>query len=362
MPALLLTLGLVLLAAGGEVLVRGATRLARACGVSPLVIGLTVVGYGTSAPELAVDVKAALAGRSGLVIGDIVGSCIFNILFILGLCALFRPITVATRVVRIDVPIMTGAALAVYFLSLSGVIGRWDGVLLVSGVAAYTIFTVRQSRSESSATQTEFKAEYAAPGRGARSPLRFWIAQLALVVAGITMLVLGARWAMTAAVAIARAFGVSDLVIGLAVIAPGTGLPELATAIAATARRESDIATGNLVGSNIFNLTWVLGAAAIVAPNGLQLPPAALRFDLPVLIAVSVACLPIFFRKHLISRWEGALFLAYYLAYTGYLVLDARNHDALGMFSAVMCWFVMPLTGVTLVLLAARELPFFAKS
>jgi cation:H+ antiporter len=360
MTTLLLILGIMLLAAGGESLVRGAARLAAASGMSPLVIGLTVVGYGTSAPELAVGVRAALAGKSELVTGDVVGASIFNILFTLGLCAMFRPVTVAVQLVRLDVPIMIGTAVAVWLLSLNGVLSRREGVLLASGIVVYTIYTVRRSRGETRAAKHEFKEEFGAQAAEEEPDMRFWLTQIALLIVGVTMLVLGARWVVAAAVAIARAVGVSELVIGLTIVAAGTGLPEFAASFVATVRQQRDIAIGNLIGSNIFNLTWVLGVACIFAPQGIHVPPAALRFDLPVLIAVALACLPIFFRKHLIARWEGALFVAYYMTYVTYIVLAAREHDALGLFSDVMLWFVIPLTAITVAVLLVREFRLFS--
>ena len=342
--------GLVLLVVGAESLVRGASRLAAAVGLSPLVIGLTVVAFGTSAPEMAVSVGGALSGQGDLAVGNVVGSNIFNVLFILGAAAAIAPLVVSMQLLRVDVPIMIGVSVATLLLAADGVVGRIEGILLVVGLAAYTGLLVRLSRRERAAIQDEFAAEYgsAAQGVGQRA------LQVALVAGGLGLLVLGARWLVSAAVQMATAFGLSELVIGLTIVAAGTSLPEVATSLIATVRGERDIAVGNVVGSNIFNLLGVLGLSAAVAPDGLRVTPAALGFDVPVMIAVAVACLPIFFTGRVIARWEGWLFLAYYVAYTAYVIMAAAQHDALPLFSRAMAAFVLPLTAVTLVVLAVR--------
>jgi cation:H+ antiporter len=180
------------------------------------------------------------------------------------------------------------------------------------------------------------------------------IGQGVLMLVGLGLLVLGARWLVEGAVAIARAVGVSELVIGLTIVAAGTSLPEVATSIIASVRGERDIAVGNVVGSNLFNILSVLGVTAVIAPSGVRVAPAILSFDLPVMIAVSVACLPIFFTGNMIARWEGALFFGYYLAYTGYVILAATQHDVLPVFSCIMMAFVIPLTVVTLTIVTVR--------
>lgn len=344
-----LIVGLALLVAGAEMLVRGASRLAAAAGISPLVIGLTVVAFGTSAPEAAVTVQAALAGQADVAVGNIVGSNIFNVLFILGLAALLAPLVVAQQLVRLDVPIMLGVSILVLAMALDGEIGRFDGLLLAGGIVGYTVFAVRASRRESAAVAAEYAREYGtAPGT------RRWLVDLGTVVLGLGLLVLGARWLVDSAVALARAVGVSELVVGLTIVAAGTSLPEVATSVIASLRGERDIAVGNVVGSNIFNVLGILGVASVLAPAGVPIAPAVLRFDLPVMLAVAAACLPIFFTGHRIDRWEGGLFLAYYAVYVLYLVLDATGHDALPALSAAMLGFVLPLTVVTLLVLFVR--------
>ena len=347
MTLLLFVAGLGLLVLGAEWLVKGASRLAAAVGISPLVIGLTVVAYGTSAPEMAVSVKSAWAGQPDLAIGNVVGSNIFNVLFILGAAAVIAPLLVSSQLIRLEVPIMIGTSILAVLLALDGAIGRLDGALLFAGAIAYTVFQVVASRKESAAIREEYAKEFGAK----RSSM---VANLGFVAAGLVLLVLGSRWLVAGAVAFAQALGVSELVIGLTIVAAGTSLPEVATSILATIRGERDIAVGNVVGSNIFNLLAVLGLSGLVAPAGLPVSEAILRFDAPVMLAVAIACLPIFASGARIARWEGALFLFYYVAYTAYLVLSAQQHDALPAFSAVMEAFVLPLTAVTLAVVGWR--------
>ncbi len=341
--------GLVLLVGGAELLVRGASSLARALGISPLVIGLTVVAYGTSAPEVAVSVGSAWQGQFDMAVGNVVGSNIFNVLFILGVSALITPLVVAQELVRRDVPIMIGLSVAVLLLALDG-ISRLDGIALLLGLIVYTVWCVRASRSKAGEPAAEFDAEHGHPRPSG------WPRNVGLVLAGLALLVLGSQWLVDGAVAFARWFGVSEVVVSLTIVAAGTSLPEVATSVLAAIRGERDIAVGNVVGSNIFNIMGVLGMSAVVAPSSLVVSDAMLAFDVPVMIAVAVACVPIFVTGHCIARWEGALFLAYYVAYTAYLILQATQHDALAGFAWTMGTFVLPLTGATLVLVVWRSL------
>lgn len=349
--------GLVLLIVGAELLVRGAARLAAAVGISPLVIGLTVVAFGTSAPELAVSIQSAWQGQADIAIGNVVGSNIANILFILGISALITPLVVASQLVRIDVPIMIGASFLLYIMSWNGYLGFGEGALLFAGVLIYTGWLILQSRRESSRVAAEFAAEYGddeASNKATLTALGLFL-NFGLLVVGLLLLVLGARWLVDGAVTLARWFGVSELIIGLTVVAVGTSLPEVATSVIAALRGERDIAVGNVVGSNLFNILSVLGVTALVAPQGVQISTAALAFDLPVMIAVAVTCLPIFYTGNLIARWEGVLFLGYYVAYIAYLVFAATAHDALPIFSTAMTLFVLPLTALGLFVALGRE-------
>lgn len=333
--------GLGLLAVGGELLVRGASRLAAAAGLSPLVVGLTVVAFGTSSPELAVSLQAAARGQSTLALGNLVGSNIFNILLILGLSALVAPLLVARQLVRRDVPVMIAASLLLPVMSLDGTISRLDGLLLLAGLVAYLAWSIRAARSSTRATG-------GTPATGSPDWRGHWATQVLWVIAGLGVLLLGARWMVTGATALARWAGLSELIIGLTVVAAGTSLPEVAASLIAGLRGERDIAVGNVIGSNVFNILCVLGGTAAVAGQGVVVPPSALRFDIPVMVAVSVACLPILITGSVVSRREGALLVAFYVAYTLYLALDASGHHALRPYSTAMAVFVLPLTALGL--------------
>jgi len=349
---LLFLAGIALLIAGAEALVRGASQLAAAIGMSPLVIGLTVVAFGTSAPELAVSLRASWMGAPDITLGNVVGSNIFNVLFILGVSALITPLVVAQQLVRLEVPLMIGVSGLIFALALDGSVGRIDGLLLFAGIVAYTVLAIRKSRNETAAVRSEYEREF---GRRPRRLVE-WLADVAFVVVGLVMLIAGAQWLVGGAVAVARTLGLSELVIALTIVAAGTSLPEVATSVIASLRGERDIAVGNVVGSCLFNILAILGLSSVLSAEGIRVAPAALRFDIPVMIAVSAACLPIFFTGYRIARWEGVLFLAYFAGYTLYLLLDAAQHDALPAFSAAMGIFVLPITAVTLGVLAIRAL------
>lgn len=354
MIILKLLVGLVLLVAGAEVLVKGASKIAISIGITPLVIGLTVVAFGTSSPELAVSVMSSLEGKPDIALGNVLGSNIFNVLLILGLSSVITPLLVAQQLIRLDVPIMIGASLLVLLFAWDGNISAWEGLTLLLLGLAYTVFVIRLSKKEKSkAVLEEYREEFGKDEKAGKG--RLWVSIL-LVIAGLVLLVLGSRWLVEAAVAIASNLGVSDLVVGLTIIAAGTSLPEVATSIIASMRGEKDIAVGNVVGSNIFNIFFILSVAAVVSKNGVPVAQTAIQFDIPVMVAVAVACLPIFFTGRRLERWEGAVFLGYYIAYTVYLILASQRHASLEAFSNAMIWFVIPLTVLTLGIVTMREL------
>ena len=344
--------GLILLVLGAEALVRGAAQLAARFGISPLIIGLTVVAFGTSAPETAVSVQAALNGSGDIAVGNVIGSNIANILLILGLSALVAPLLVSRQLVRLDVPIMIGAGILTFALAWDGDLSRLDGGVLVAFLLLYTTFLVIASRREKKRERPdEFAIEYGPADQP--KPLG-WLIQLSMVLLGLILLVAGSNLLIDGAVALARALGLSELVIGLTVIAVGTSMPELATSLLAVYRGERDIAVGNVVGSCIFNLLLVLGAGALVSADGLSISPNALAFDLPVMLAVFGACLPIFFSGYRINRWEGAMFFGYYLAYTLYLVMFSTGLPSISLLRHAMTWYVLPLTAITLFVIFLR--------
>jgi cation:H+ antiporter len=345
--------GIVALIAGANLLVRGASSLAAALGIPPLVIGLTVVAFGTSTPEMAVSVQSAWSGQTDIAVGNAVGSNVFNVLFILGLSALIAPLIVSEQLVRKEVPIMIAAGLVLFSIALGGQISRGEGGMLLAGVAAYTAYLIVSARRERAGTSEDYSREFgvAAARRG-----RSWILQTVFVLAGLGLLVVGSEWLVDAAVRSARLLGMSELIVGLTIVAAGTSLPEVAASVIATIKGERDIAVGNVVGSCIFNVLAVLGLSALVSPAGLEVAPALVRFDIPVMIAAFVACLPVFLTDYRIARWEGALFLAYYVCYVAYLVLAATDHAALAVFDAVMLFFALPLTAITLLVIVTRQL------
>jgi cation:H+ antiporter len=347
---LLFLAGLGLLLLGAEFLVRGASRLALSLGLAPIIVGLTVVSIGTSAPELAISMGGALSGTPDLALGNIVGSNIANVLLILGLVALLAPLVVHRQLVWLDVPIMITASIMCFGMAFDGRIARWEGAALVAGAIAYIVFLIHLARRHPEQVPDDPALQSDTTGPKQHVPR-----QLLLMAAGLAMLVGGAQLLVKAATGMATAFGLSDLVIGLTVVAVGTSLPEIATSILSAIRGQRDLAVGNIVGSNIFNLLLVLGATALVADGGVPVSASALRFDLPVMTAVAIACLPIFFSGHCIARWEGALFLGYYVAYTSYLLMAASRHAALEDFRVAMLFVVMPLTVITLFIVALRN-------
>ena len=354
---LMLIAGLVLLVAGAEVLVKGASRIALMFGLSPLVIGLTIVAYGTSSPELMVSIQSSLAGQPDIALGNVVGSNIFNVLLILGISALITPLVVAQQLIRLDVPILIGISCLTLMFGLDGKISRVDGTIFLIGIILYTTFLLIQSRKEHNPEVTEeYEREYG--GSTARSPQQIAI-NIGFVVLGLGLLVLGSKFLVDSSIAIARSFGVSELVIGLTLVAAGTSLPELATSVVASIRGERDIAVGNVIGSNIFNILAVLGGSSLFSADGLTVSASALRFDIPVMIAVAVICLPVFITGQLIARWEGLLFLSYYVAYTAYLIMDSANYETLPIFSNILLFVVFP---ATILSLGVSFLPSFRKS
>jgi cation:H+ antiporter len=307
---LFIAAGLALLFGGGELLVRQAASLGVRLGVTPLLVGLTVVAYGTSTPELVVSVRAALADSADIALGNVVGSNIANVALILGIAALIRPLSVKAQLLRVDVPLMVAVSLLLLLLLWDGQLSRLEGGLLVAGVAAYTLLAIALARRERSA---EVRSEFAQAVPPARFPV--W-GQILLIVVGLGLLMVGADWLVRGAVTLAQGWGVSEAVVGLTIVAVGTSLPELATSVVAAVRRQGDIAIGNVVGSNIYNILGILGVAALLQPlqaSGVQ------AADLWIMLGVAAVCLPLMRTGFVISRAEGALLVAGYAAYVIYL-------------------------------------------
>ncbi len=342
LQVVLLLLGLGLLIGGAESLVKGSARLAASFGLSPLLIGLTVVAFGTSAPELAISVGAALQGQADLAVGNVVGSNIFNVLAILGLSAVIAPLAVDRQLIRSDVPIMVGASLLVWWMCRDLSIDRIEGSTLFVLLVVYIAWNAWGARGDAGDGVENYDEPVRRPGR-----------DILFIAVGLGLLVAGSHLLVEAAVAIARDLGVSELVIGLTIVSAGTSMPELATSVLATLRGQREIAVGNVVGSNMFNLLGVLGLTAIVSADGLGVARAAWVVDIPAMVAVAIACLPIFFTR-LISRHEGATFVLLYVVYATYLVLDARSHHLEDEFTQVVTWGVVPATLLVLAI-AVRD-------
>lgn len=339
--------GLVVVTIGAELLVKGAARGAATLGMTPLVVGLTVVAFGTSAPEFALSLFAAMEGQTDLALGNVVGSNAFNLLFIIGLSALITPLGVARNLVRYDVPVLIASSIAIMVMSLDRNIGWVDGAILGFSIVAYVIWTVRRV-NPATVESTD------ANDNGIKiSTAGLWRDGLLLVV-GLALLTVGAKGLVIGGVQIAKKLGLSELVIGLTILAAGTSVPEIATSLVAALRGQRDIAVGNAVGSSIFNILFVLSAAALASPRGIPVASSALYFDMPVMIATSLACFPLFYTGYRINRWEGALLLAYYFAYIGYLVLAATHHQATLGYGQVMIYFALPLTFIVLAVLLFR--------
>lgn len=350
MVVLLFFIGLGLLILGAEILVRGASRLAGSFGVSPLVIGLTVVAFATSSPEFAVSLGSLFQEQQGMALGTIVGSNISNILLVLGVAALLSPLMITQQLLRLDVPVVILLSFVVYLFALDLKFSRLEGGLLFAGLILYVWFMIYKSRKEGKAE--EFEKDYG----DVQEPPQHWARSFGLVILGLGMLVLGSHWLVDAAVTIAHYFGVSDLVIGLTIVAIGTSSPELVTSVVAALRGERNMAVGNVIGSNIFNLMGVLGLTSLLSPAGMAISSGVVGFDLPVMVVTAFACLPIFFTGTEMSRKEGVLFLGYYIAYLLYLILAASQHDILPRFNLVMGYFVGPLTVTVITVVVWREI------
>lgn len=313
-------LGLVVLVFGAELVVRGSSRLALSLGVSPLVLGLTVVSIGTSAPELAVGITAAIEGAPAIAVGNIAGTNVLNLLFILGLAALLRPVPVHLRILKLELPMIVLSAGLMTLLALDGTLTTPDGLILLMVGVAYTVMLVRQSRRESRQAQAEFAHAFGA--EPVRSERVGWVRfrYSALLILGIALTIYGADLLVQGAVEMARSWNISEAFIGLTIVAVGTSAPELATTLVATVRNERDVAVGNLIGSSIYNILFILGITCVATPGDILVDPDLLSFDIPLMAGVAVLCVPVFISGRNVSRLEGGLFVAMYLVYLAYLI------------------------------------------
>ncbi|SER43383.1 cation:H+ antiporter [Mycobacterium sp. 88mf] len=288
-----------------------------------MLVGLTVVSIGTSLPELAVGVTAALEGSGEMAVGNIAGTNVVNMLFILGLSALISPLAIERRTLRFDLPVMAGAAVLLWVLAVNGVLSRLDGLILVCGAIVYTAVLIHMSRRESQATVAEYTQAFPAVTERGEATKRvggITVQHVVMTVTGIAVVILGAEWLVGGAVGIAREFGVSDALIGLTVVAIGTSAPELVTTIVSTVRGERDIAVGNLLGSSVYNILLILGITCLVPANGLALTHSLVWIDIPLMVAASLACIPIFVSGRRVHRAEGAAMVTAYLGFLVFLL------------------------------------------
>ena len=313
-----LGVGVAALIAGAELLVRGGAALAARLGISPLLIGLTVVALGTSTPELAVGIEAAIQGNGSLAVGNIVGANIINILLILGFSAALRPLAIQMQTLRLELPVIVLAAVTLFAFAWDGVLSRLEGVLLVTMGAAFTLALIHAARRESFKVKREFAREYSVR----RLPGRQAVTEFLMLIVGIVVIVAGADWLVDGAVALARLWHVSDAFIGLTIVAIGTTTPELVTTIISTIRGERDIAIGNLIGSSVYNILVILGVTSITSTGGIDVGSHLIRVDIPVMVGVALLCIPVFLSGRRISRIEGGLFVSAYAAYLSYLIIE----------------------------------------
>ncbi len=319
-PAIIFVAGLVIIILGAEMILRSAARIAVMLHIKPIIIGLTIVSIGTSTPELAVGITAGFSGEGEMAIGNIIGTNLVNILFILGLSAAIRALPIQSQSLKLDLPMIVFSSLFLLFVSMDGVISRIDAGILLFMAIAYTVVLIRKSRHESVAVQHEFVQEF-----GAEKTITTWTAttktwNLIVLCAGMVLSVLGANLLVDSAVTIAEHFGVSNVIIGLTIVAIGTSSPELVTTILSTIKNDRDVAIGNLIGSSIYNILFILGVTAFVVPGGISIGSDLLWIDFPLMIAVALLCIPVFRSQKIVSRKEGALFVLLYFAYMALLL------------------------------------------
>jgi cation:H+ antiporter len=332
---------LLLLIAGADLLVRAAVALAARWGVRPLIVGLTVMAFGSSLPQLVIGVQAAWSGAPDIAVGSVIGSNTFSLLATLGCSALIIPLRVSRPLVRLDIPLMLGASLLLWLLALNQQLGRLEGCLLLAGLGLYLWLVRRQARRS------------ARPLGIPRASRRPWGMSLGLMLAGLALLAGGAHLVLGAAIAVALDYGLSDRIIGLTIVAVGSSMPGLATSLIAAWRGHRELAVGNVVGGNLCNLLGVLGLTALIAPQPLSVSPNALAFDLPVMVAVAALCLPLFYSSYRVSRGEGLMLLALYLAYALHVLAFATGLPLADDIGALMRW-VLPVLAIAVLARALR--------
>lgn len=310
--------GLVALISGAELLVRGGSAIAARLGIPPVLIGLTVVALGTSTPELAVGIDAAVQGNGSLAVGNIAGTNTVNILLILGLSAALQPLAIQMQTLRLELPVIVVASATLLAFACDGVLSRLEGLVLLTMGAVFTLAVISLARRETMKVKMEFAREF---GRR-RLANRQALSEILMLAVGIIVIVLGADWLVDGAVALARLWHVSDAFIGLTIIAIGTSAPEFVTTIVSTVRGDRDIAIGNLIGSSVYNILVILGVTCLIPANGVDVSRHLIWIDIPVMLGVALLCVPVFISGRKISRLEGSLFVGAYATYLSYLIIQ----------------------------------------
>ncbi|HCF63091.1 MAG TPA: calcium/sodium antiporter [Ferruginibacter sp.] len=320
-PLVIFIGGLIIILLGAEFVLRSSSRIAAMMGIRPIIIGLTVVSIGTSMPELAVGITAVSEGYGSLAVGNIAGTNMLNILFILGLSAALKPLPLHQLSIRLDVPVMIGAAVILFLMALDGMISRIEGIFLFLAAIVYVVVLIRMSKKESVSLKKEYEEEYSTKALLKKPGTLAITGNSVLLIVGIGLSVFGANLLVDGSVDIALSLGVSEALIGLTIVAIGTSAPELATTIMATIKNDRDVAIGNLIGSSISNILVILGLTTIASPHGVDVSKDILWLDLPLAAAVAIACYPVFRSNKMVSRTEGIVFVSLYLVYLSSLIL-----------------------------------------
>ncbi len=349
----LFILGLALLLGGAELFVMSALGLAKLTGGSRLLIGMTIVAFGTSAPELAIGVIGVLEQHADIGLGNIIGSNIFNILFVLGLASLISPLYVDLRVILRDIPILFGISVTFFLMTLDHAIHNYEAIILFAILAGYFVYLFRYSSERSNVIAPELKEPEAEP---------FTAMMLAkksvFILIAIAMLTIGSHWLVSGTARIAANFGISELVISLTLVALGTSLPEIATSVVAVRKKEYEMLFGNIIGSCIFNIIAVPVAMALLYSEPLSIDSEIINLDLPVMMVSVIACLPIFISDRRMSRFEGILFLVYYFAYIFVLYLKEFSGSILTEYKTIILTLIVPMTAITLVVVTYRAIRY----
>lgn len=346
MVFIVFVIGLVALVYGADLFLKGVDAFGIKWRISPVIMGLTVVAFATGAPELAISIKAAANGSADLVLGNIIGSNIANILLIIGIGSVMKAIAITPRILKVDLPIVLFVSLVLYWISSDGSLSKLDGVILISMLIAYSIFTffqIKKSRAEHKIVdlyEPNINPDNLDDG------LKFYAINLGWLAIGLVMIVMGSDWMVDSAIEIATLFGISELIIGLTIVSIGTSLPEVATSIAIIRKGNPESAIGNVLGSNLYNVLLTLGITILITPQVLQVSSIAINFDLPIMVGVIILCFPIFITGMKITRSEGVVFLLYYASYLTILTLDAISSPYSESFDFAMIWIVIPATAL----------------